>query len=593
MTGFDQRHPSNYGFVHTERWLRLWSLGFLTGFASLSVYFLLLCMFHVVSMEKAIGLFLNGMVCGLNGLVASPFIQIIFCGYILELFKNRCGMLVAISATGLLFSMSQSVQSSLPLLSPGSLRMATGHFVIMALLSIMRIVHGNIYWGTGVLTGWIMALRIIQKTAVIPTADKGGSGWIRWTIPEGHPEQGVVLWVIMGLAIGIYAIVLQRRGEPAFPEFNETVPKDLKRIYPFAQPNLLAPMDVWLGRLRHARFRVNFAYLPRLISVLSISIVNTLLTLPERLLFPLFLRKKQVRDPIFIVGVHRSGTTHLHNLLSLDHQWITPRLFQVMNPNGFVFTGWLLWPLFLFSPPRRPMDSMRLHVLSPSEEEFALMNQSNLSPYWGIVFPKQGHFYDRYLYPEGFKQSERESWKRHYTLFLKRLTLFSRKRPLLKNPVNTSRIGMLREMYPKAKFIHIHRNPYHVYRSYVHMVREGFIMFQLQDPEKNKSFETRFPDNYLKMEDQFERDAKGLPKGCLARIRFEDLEADPIAEIDRIYTSLHLQMTKRFRQKMQNYLKGISNYQKNRLHTSKEESTSEIHLKLESLRERNTYPIED
>jgi hypothetical protein len=39
------------------------------------------------------------------------------------------------------------------------------------------------------------------------------------------------------------------------------------------------------------------------------------------------------------------------------------------------------------------------------------------------------------------------------------------KRLLLKNPVNTARMGLLFEMFPSAKCIHIHRDPYDVFRS--------------------------------------------------------------------------------------------------------------------------------
>src|SRR5690606_23362435 len=120
------------------------------------------------------------------------------------------------------------------------------------------------------------------------------------------------------------------------------VSEAFKRSYPFATLGLLAPLDVWLTQLWRARFRVPPVYLARLIATLFFSTLNTVLTLPERLLAPFIVRRKKVTAPIFILGAHRSGTTHLHNLISLDPQFIAPSTWQVMNPPGFLVSGWLL-----------------------------------------------------------------------------------------------------------------------------------------------------------------------------------------------------------------------------------------------------------
>ena len=62
-------------------------------------------------------------------------------------------------------------------------------------------------------------------------------------------------------------------------------------------------------------------------------------------MLPPLLRSRRVRDPVFVVGVHRSGTTHLHNLLALDPQFVSPSLYQVSNPLGCTVSGWLAFPL--------------------------------------------------------------------------------------------------------------------------------------------------------------------------------------------------------------------------------------------------------
>jgi hypothetical protein len=74
-------------------------------------------------------------------------------------------------------------------------------------------------------------------------------------------------------------------------------------------------------------------------------------------------------DPVFIMGLWRSGTTYLHNLLSACPGLLAPRMWQCQSPASFR----------LRSPPARGpsaprlMDLMKIDNLSPQEDEFALL----------------------------------------------------------------------------------------------------------------------------------------------------------------------------------------------------------------------------
>ena len=261
-------------------------------------------------------------------------------------------------------------------------------------------------------------------------------------------------------------------------------------------------MDIWLGRLWQARFRVGADYIPRLVAALVMSAVNTVITLPERVLVPLLMRNVKVKPPVFILGTHRSGTTLLHNLLSLDTQYCTPRAFHILNPVGCLFTGWLTTPLLgIFLPGKRPMDGVRFHLFAPQEEEFALASSCEMSVYWGMTFPKQWPEYDRYIYPEQLSHEEQQRWRKAYAFFMKKVAYWSGRRLLSKNPHNTSRMGILSEMYPGAKFVHIRRHPEVVYQSNLHLSEQAHVMCQIQDSDPETSYAARFMDNYLGMED--------------------------------------------------------------------------------------------
>jgi hypothetical protein len=62
------------------------------------------------------------------------------------------------------------------------------------------------------------------------------------------------------------------------------------------------------------------------------------------------------------------------------------------------------------------------------------------------------------------------------------MTIHQGRRPLLiRNPVHSARIAMLHSIWPDAKFIHIHRNPFDVHASAVRMFATLLSELSVQD----------------------------------------------------------------------------------------------------------------
>ena len=190
----------------------------------------------------------------------------------------------------------------------------------------------------------------------------------------------------------------------------------------------------------------------------------------------------RVEAPLFILGHYRSGTTHLHNLLALDPQFAAPTFFQVLNPHTFLTTERLAAPLAdRLVVRRRYQDEMALGAGVPSEDEVALCTMTGLSPYMGWYFPRGGADYDRYLTFRGVPDEEVARWGHALTTFLKKLTLRYGRPLVLKSPPHTARIRLLLGLFPDARFVHIHRDPYVVFRSTRHMIRAVQPVFRLQE----------------------------------------------------------------------------------------------------------------
>jgi hypothetical protein len=128
----------------------------------------------------------------------------------------------------------------------------------------------------------------------------------------------------------------------------------------------------WIGVLREIRFDVDLPYWVRAAAITSGSIPNTFFSWMEKLIYDRSVRRTKVEPPLFILGIWRSGTTHLHNLLARDTRFAYPNTYQTSFPATLLVTekinhrsiGFLI-------PNRRPQDNVAFGMQMPQEDEFA------------------------------------------------------------------------------------------------------------------------------------------------------------------------------------------------------------------------------
>src|SRR4030095_4005713 len=116
--------------------------------------------------------------------------------------------------------------------------------------------------------------------------------------------------------------------------------------------------------------------------------------------------------PLFIIGHWRSGTTLLHELLTLDQRHTYPTTYECFFPNHFLLTEWYFTRLFRFAvPSRRPMDNMSMSWDRPQEDAFGLCNLGQPSPYLTIAFPNCRPQYPAYFDLEDVPPEALHRWK--------------------------------------------------------------------------------------------------------------------------------------------------------------------------------------
>jgi hypothetical protein len=134
---------------------------------------------------------------------------------------------------------------------------------------------------------------------------------------------------------------------------------------------------------------------------------------------------------------------------------------------------------------------------------------------------------------------------------------------VLKSPTHLGRVSVLNEMFPDAKFIHIVRNPYKVYPSTVKLWK-SLHKFQAFQFPKHHGLEEYVYSCFERMYRQFEIDRAQLSANRMHEIRYEDLVADPVGQIERIYQFLGMSEFDRVLPKLQEYLSANKDYQTNK-----------------------------
>jgi LPS sulfotransferase NodH len=319
----------------------------------------------------------------------------------------------------------------------------------------------------------------------------------------------------------------------------------------------------WVRLLRDNRFDVSPRCFVRAGAITCQSVQNSLMRWVENRRYGQAVRGAEVLPPLFVLGHWRSGTTHLHNLLAADERFAFPNNYQALFPHAFLSMERAQSPFIQwFLSPRRPMDNVEWTIASPQEDEFALCVMTFMSPCTGWFFPNRRDHYDRYLTFRGVNDGEVEQWKSALLEYLRRLS-WKYKRPLvLKSPPHTARIRRLLEIFPRARFVHVHRDPCAVFSSTRKMLTVNFAMHRLQRPPLDDLDEWIIR-QYRAMYDAFFEERDLIPPGQYHEVCFEELEADPVGQMERLYEALSLPAFSAARPALERYVDGLRGYRKN------------------------------
>ena len=265
----------------------------------------------------------------------------------------------------------------------------------------------------------------------------------------------------------------------------------------------------------------------------------------------------EIHEPIIVIGLPRSGTTHLVNLIAADQRLRSMPLWEgqepVPNPldppkgNGpdpRYERSDQAWQAFQTSAPL--IASM--HPMSPDHihEELELMcpDFSSYNPEWTARAPR---WRDYYL---SHDQTP------HYAYMKRGLQILQWTRPrerwVLKCPQHLEQIGPLMSTFPDATIVVTHRDPVSVIQSAATMLTYGARMsYRTPRPEWYLDYWT---DRIRRLLEASVRDRHLISEDRSVDVLFHEFMADDFGTVERIYEVAKLEMTVEARSQIQAYL---------------------------------------
>ena len=260
-----------------------------------------------------------------------------------------------------------------------------------------------------------------------------------------------------------------------------------------------------------------------------------------------------VEKPVFILGLPRTGSTLLHELLDVHPDLQTPKLWQADSVPEEDWSDWLrIFKSFL--------RTKLVGVVSPgfkSIHRLGALLPHECVTIQGLSFRSmQFHAIHRVDAYHGWLSNC--DWRPAYLWHERYLKILARKDPakrwLLKAPGHMLGMRALCEQYPDAKFIQLHRRPSEVIPSMASLyasLRSGSSN-TLDLEELGKSLVEEWRIGLTRVVDLRRADAK-VDRNCLD-IDYLEMTGDPLFVVEKITEFLELPLGSDTRYKMSEYL---------------------------------------
>ncbi|MBN2047356.1 MAG: sulfotransferase [Anaerolineaceae bacterium] len=309
-------------------------------------------------------------------------------------------------------------------------------------------------------------------------------------------------------------------------------------------------------RLTWKRFWSLFLFL---LLYIPYELITWFFFLLDEIFYPAY-RKQTVKQPIFIIGNPRSGTTFLHRLMDKDPgHFSTVKSYElILAPS--ITQRKILWGLKridqLFGFPVQKLveflnnqifkkNAAHKIVLREAEEDDHFLIHIWAGTLFWLMYPIVDESLKLFYFDQQLPHEARLKIMNFYKRCIQRhlyahggnLTLLS------KNPAFTSRVATLREIFPDARFIVLVRTPSESMPSMMNYMAEGWKLFlDAHEPYPYKDeFFGVMKHFYLYPIEYF-----GDDESVCQFIKYDELVAHPDEIVEDLYDWLGIPVSEQF-----------------------------------------------
>ncbi|MEY6431938.1 sulfotransferase [Thioalkalicoccus limnaeus] len=305
------------------------------------------------------------------------------------------------------------------------------------------------------------------------------------------------------------------------------------------------------GRFSWRHVLVLAGFLPLFLVMQGIHWLGFLL---DELLFRGY-RRVEIREPLFILGVPRSGTTHLHRVLAKDPQFTTfstwECLFALSVTERRIWLALARVDRFVGSPAARllnrienlvfgHLDGVHPMRLQDPEEDYFSLTPVLACFILVLAFPHLAWIWRMGTFDRDMPAADRQRLLDFYESNLKRhLYVHGQdKRLLSKNAAFAPLAGSLVERFPDARFIVCLRAPAETLPSQLSSLRAGLDLFDVE--RVLPDFQDRLLAQLAFYYENLHQALASLPPERRAWIEMRALGPDLIHTVDQVYERLGL-----------------------------------------------------